>query len=137
MEKKVERAQKIVAKAKPKAKSKAKPKARTRAPKRRTYTRKPKTHMVVVGKQVPKRMQVKTDMASNVWATYDDDDGYTFVTHLPSGLNVYLSTSFIDAREVMTDLGKEFRNWNAQLDLGEFPSNSGIQKIRKFLEQYE
>ena len=113
---------------KPKPKPKAKPK------KRRSYSRKPKTHVVIWD---GKKTTVKTDRASNVWATYTDDENYDMVTHLPSGFDVFEAGYLSEARKVMTELGKKFKNWKIDLDLGVKPSKEEIKTIRKFLEQYE
>ena len=117
---------------KPTAKPKPKPKAKPK--KRRSYSRKPKTHVVIWD---GKKTTVKTDRASNVWATYRDEEDYDMITHLPSGFDVFEASSPYEAREVMTELGKKFKNWKIDLDLGVKPSKEEIKTIRKFLEQFE
>lgn len=113
---------------KPVKKPTAKPK------KKRSYSRKPKNHIVVWD---GKKTTVKTDRASNVWATYVDEDDYSMVTHLPSGLDVYESESLHEARQVMTDLGKKFKNWEIDLTVGQMPIQAKRKSMREFLEQYK
>ena len=113
---------------KPVKKPTAKPK------KKRSYSRKPKNHIVVWD---GKKTTVKTDRASNVWATYVDEDDYSMITHLPSGLDVYESESLHEARQVMTDLGKKFKNWEIDLTVGQMPIQAKRKSMREFLEQYK
>jgi hypothetical protein len=116
MEKKIEKAHKIV-KERPAGKKK--------------WTKPVRYHHVVQGDDL---VEVKTEHAKNVWGIYIDEDDYAMITHMPSGFDVFEAEDFRDAVDVHEILHKNYKNWFSDLELGTKPPTKDVTEIREFLK---